>query len=365
MWRPLLESTATPHTIRNLWKFVSSDKSVIVNDKAMFLFRSSELIHEGYTVHECFKLLLPHHCKNSLLQIRIVEEVFREGGSVSEVLKVLGFPDRILLSVKFSENDGRLSEALRGASIRLEAAELRKQKFIQAATYPVVLMVAMTLLLIAFKMYFLPNFETLAASRSATTSGIEKYLPRLVARTPDILLVFIGVVTCTLIIWKLHSRKLSAKEKIKKVTNIPFIGTVYKDSLTRLFASETGNLLTAGNSIQETMVILSSQTIDPIVAQVADTIHHHVAHGEPFHMSIELTDGLTHELSFFAKHGADSGHLPKELLLYSEQLGNKIDRKVTRVVSMLQPVLFVILAICIIAAYLALLLPVYGMIKNM
>lgn len=341
------------------------DKSIVINDKAMFLLRASELLHEGYTIHECFTLLLPHHCSDSLALLRKVEKNFREGESVSEVLKVLGFPDRILLSVELSENDGRLAEALRGASIRLESAQIRKQKFIQAATYPIVLIFAMALLLIAFKVYFLPNFETLATSRNATTTGIEKYLPHIVAKTPDIMLALIGIGFCTIVGGRLYLRKLSSADKIKKLSSIPVFGKTYRDILTRLFSSETGNLLTAGNSIQESMVILYTQTIDPVLAQLASSVHQQVAKGEPFHKSIELTNGLTRDLSFFAKHGADSGHLPKELLLYSEQLGNQIDRKVNRVVSMLQPVLFVILAVSIIAAYLALLLPVYGMIKNM
>lgn len=359
------ENTVTPIIHPKRWYSRKRNSLYVVKDKSLFLLRASELLQEGYTIHECFSLLLPHHSLNSLSLIQEVDDIFREGANVSEVLRVLGFPDRILLSVELSETDGRLAEALNGASLRLEAAQQRKQKFIQAATYPVVLMLAMALLLIAFKIYFLPNFETLATSRSVTTQGIEKYLPRVVAKAPDMLLVGIGAGGALLVFTRIYLKRLSPAAKIKRVVALPFVGEMYSSVLTRLFASETGNLLAAGNSIQEAMTILTKQKTDPILARVAQSIHEEAGKGEPFHIAINLTDGLTRDLSFFAKHGSDSGHLAKELLLYSEQLGSTIDRKVNRMMAMLQPVLFVALAVCIIAAYLALLLPVYGMIKNM
>ncbi|WP_432355253.1 competence type IV pilus assembly protein ComGB [Sporosarcina sp. A2] len=358
-------STVVPEILHKKWDSFRKGKSVIVKDKAMFLARASELLNEGYTIHDCFTLLLPHHCSNSFRLIIKVEDNFRKGATVSEVLKTLGFPDQILLSIELSENDGRLAEALNGASKRLEIARVRKQKFVQAATYPLVLMVAMALLLIAFKIYFLPNFETLATSRSATTQGVEKYLPRIVAKAPDFLLIGMAIGGFSYVLGRIYLRRLTPTTKIQRISSIPLVGELYVSVLTRLFASETGNLLAAGNSIQEAMSVLINQKTDLILATIALSIHEHAAKGEAFHSAIDLTDGLTRDLSFFAKHGSDSGHLAKELLLYSEQLGNTIERKANRTMAMLQPTLFVILAVCIIAAYLALLLPVYGMIKNM
>ena len=78
-----------------------------------------------------------------------------------------------------------------------------------------------------------------------------------------------------------------------------------------------------------------------------------------------MTDGLTKQFSSFAKHGADSGYLPKELIIYSEHLDETIDRHLSTGLAVLQPALFSLIAICILAAYIALLLPVYGMIDKM
>ena len=49
--------------------------------------------------------------------------------------------------------------------------------------------------------------------------------------------------------------------------------------------------------------------------------------GETFHVATKLTVGLTNQLAAFAKHGEDSGHLSKELLIYSGHLGEAVDRE--------------------------------------
>ena len=55
----------------------------------------------------------------------------------------------------------------------------------------------------------------------------------------------------------------------------------------------------------------------------------------------------------------------KNYMIYSEHLSETIDEKLAKALAMLQPALFSIIAICILAAYLALLLPVYGMMDKL
>ena len=134
---------------------------------------------------------------------------------------------------------------------------------------------------------------------------------------------------------------------------------------TRDFASEIGGLLQSGFSMQDALDVLIDQNLDAVLSEIAKNVKQQVVFGESFHTATQMTEGLTNQLAMFAKHGADSGHLPKELLIYSEHLDETIDDRLTKALAMLQPVLFGIIAICILAAYLALLLPVYGMMDKL
>lgn len=117
--------------------------------------------------------------------------------------------------------------------------------------------------------------------------------------------------------------------------------------------------------MQDALEVLERQEVNPILSEVAMTIKGHVIYGENFDSAIRMTVGLRKELSAYAKHGSDTGHLAKELLLFSENLHNMIEGEMEKWLSLLQPLLFTILAICILAAYLALLLPVYSMFDNL
>ena len=52
-------------------------------------------------------------------------------------------------------------------------------------------------------------------------------------------------------------------------------------------------------------------------------------------------------------------------MIYSEHLDEKVDRHLAKGLAVLQPALFSLIAVCILAAYIALLLPVYGMIDKL
>ena len=116
--------------------------------------------------------------------------------------------------------------------------------------------------------------------------------------------------------------------------------------------------------MQDALSVLVEQTLDPVLSEMSRNVKEHVIYGEPFHMAVGLTDGLTKELGTFAEHGSYSGHLSKELIIYSEYLDDAIDQQMTKWLAVLQPFLFSLIAVCILAAYIALLLPVYGMLDN-
>ena len=85
--------------------------------------------------------------------------------------------------------------------------------------------------------------------------------------------------------------------------------------------------------------------------------------GTPLPTIIALSDDLAPQLLMFIEHGEKSGFLSKELLIYSELLEERTTKWLERLISAMQPLLFVIIALCIVAAYVSLLVPIYNMMK--
>lgn len=340
-----------------------SKKNRLLNGPA-FLERLSILLHEGYTFHDGLLLLLPHHCKEYQEVEDELTADLMQGFGATYILANLGFTASSLLPVAIAEVDGRLAPALEGMAKRLRNKEENQKKLKNILIYPVVLLFFITTLLIAFRRFFLPNMESLALTRQTNTTGIVSLLPALVTKIPDILFVTFGFSLLVIGISMFLYRKATPQKKIKIGIKIPIFNKFFMMIKTRDFSSELGSLLHSGLSMQDALDVLGNQQQNAVIGEIAKHIRERVVFGDDFHIAVQMTEGLTKLFAGYAKHGEDSGYLPKELMIYSEQLSEVINEKLTKGLGLLQPALFILIAICILGAYLALLLPVYGMIDK-
>lgn len=331
---------------------------------ADFLHRLAVLLEEGYTFHEGLILILPYHTKAYEERLEQVEQELKNGYGVSHILKSLGFSKSIMLPIAIAEVDGNLLRALNEVANRVNQKAEKQKQIKKILAYPAVLFSFLLLLLVAFRQFFLPNFEALSVMRSNEQSGIVQLLPKIVSFIPDLLFILAIMAVFGYIFLHSWLKRITAAERLKKVLKVPVIGSFFCEMKTKDFASELGSLLQSGLSLQSALGVLNEQTEDPILAEMTSQLSAYVIYGESLHGAIRLTDGLSDRLADFAKHGADTGYLPKELMIYSEHTGEQLEEKVNQWIAILQPALFGILAICILLSYLSILLPVYKMIDS-
>lgn len=296
--------------------------------------------------------------------IKEVDGAFKRGLGASAILEKLGFSQTILLSIMIAEKNGHLVDVLSSLSTQLEQIESAKKKLKNILAYPIVLFFFIGGLLIGFRHFFLPNMQALSVTRQADPSFISTWLPNIVSMLPDLI---IGIVICsiafvfgTVFFYERHS----PERKLKFISRLPIIRKWVFQWKSQRFARELGSLLESGISIQDALEILVSQHVDVLLSEIAKQVRTYLIYGEPFHEAVALTEGLTKEFSSFAKHGEASGYLAKELLIYSAHLETSLHEKMTKNLALLQPALFSLIALCILAAYLALLLPIYQMLDT-
>lgn len=334
-------------------------------NRPVFLERLSVLLTEGYTFHDAVTLLIPHHLKDYNPVLETMNRDFKEGFGVTHILASFGFSSGTLLPIAIAEVDGRVAQALSGMAERMGKAEEKRKKLKSLLIYPVVLFILIAALLMTFRRFFLPNMEALAISRKGEGDGFVSSLPSLVTRIPDFIISMVLVSALLTVICILIYKKIAPATKIRVLMSIPVAGAFFSLVKTRDFSSEIGGLLQSGLSLQNALDVLIDQNLDVVLSEITKNVKEQVVFGESLHNAISRTEGLMNQLAAFAKHGEDSGYLSKELQIYSEHLSEAIDEKLAKALALLQPALFSIIAICILAAYLALLLPVYGMMDKL
>lgn len=343
--------------------FDRKNEMIPVNMQSSFLKRLSDLLKEGYTFHEAVSMLLPFHVKNAEKVFHNITEVQKHGLSVTEVFKLLGFPRRLILPISLATIHGQLQETVRVIGVNTEVYERAKKRLNNLLMYPLFLFGVIFLLFTIFRLYFLPNMKSLLRTRDSLQAEGSIAWTTVLLQMPNIFLVICFVLLILISISLFIINKKSVKTQIDIFRKIPIVNSWYKLLLTRVFSREMGGLLESGMPLQQSFDALISQDEHKALQFIALEMKSKIVHGESFSKAVILLDYFTKDFHHFIVHGENSGYLGRELTLYSEFLSDRIETKLSRYLSIIQPTLFLLLAIFIIGAYLAILLPIYNMIN--
>lgn len=326
-----------------------------------FLYRAAGLMDEGYTFHDSVRMLLPHHLENPESAEQVLERNLRAGEGPDKILKNIGFSPALLLPVGIAVSHGNLSEAIRAVSDRLRRRGRTAEKLRKATLYPAVLFGFISLLFILFRTLFLPNMEKMLAGRGG--EGEAMALSAFLLRIPDYLLGAVAVLAAASVIAYFVWSGKSAEVKLRAIHSVPVLSRWVRMGHTSVFAREMGSLLGGGIALQQAIGILAGQDEHSMLAFMTRTVGNRILMGDPFHEAVRHAGGFMPDFPSFIRHGEEGGHLPREMLVYSELIDEKIGEESEKLIAVIQPVLFGILAVCIMGAYLALMLPVYSMVE--
>lgn len=332
-----------------------------LKDMPTFLQRVSVLVKEGYSFPESINMLLPHHIENASIVHQQLQERFRNGEGVIGIMTTLGIPNHHLVSISIAEHNGHLHEALSGIAKQMDFSQKMHQRLKKIMLYPVALLSFLVMLFVVFRTYFFPNIERMIASRGGSADE-SVWLSGVLLKLPDFSVL--ALVICGMGI--LGFRRLLTNQHIAKQLHIqlmiPIWRSYFRLHLTRIFAKHLGNLLMSGFSLQASLQVLQQQTYQPMLQHLALQLKEQVILGESLSRSVNVLRCFQKDFVTFVEHGEQSGYLGKELMLYSDLLDERFEEKIQQILAIIQPAFFAIIAICVIIAYLSLLLPIYSMI---
>lgn len=330
----------------------------------MFIKRIGELLNEGYTFSEAVHLVLPFHTDEYQAISEKIRQLIKKGRGVYDIFKLLGFSNQLLLSLYVAEKSGSLANCLTYNASYMKKMTEAKKKAQQLLTYPIILFLILSGMMFGFRRFFLPNLMDMQTNPTDNISLSAKLLPHVAVRLPDLFIGGFVLIICSALLIVTIYHSISAKKKVLFMQRIPLISRLFFLWKTQQLTLELGSLLNSGLTIQEALAILKKQETDLLLQEIARQLQFYVQRGESLHAAVRLQSFLPKEFSIYIEHGEMSGHLGKELIIYSDNLLTTIQMKMSRLFQLIQPMMFLLIACCIIAAYLALLLPMYQMIDS-
>ncbi|AQQ53006.1 competence type IV pilus assembly protein ComGB [Planococcus lenghuensis] len=341
---------------------ISDRKPFRIRERTAFLNRLAKLMKEGYLFPAALHLLLPVHAGKPEEAAAGVHSVLSGGGTAAETLQLLGFRKDVLFAAEIAEYHGRLAESLALIAAGFDRTEKLRKKFTSVLLYPVSLLLFTFVLFSLFRTRYIPELHKLIATVGSEESA--SAVPVQLLKLPDLflgLLLLVVVSAVSLVTWQ---KKRPAEDRANTWLKIPVAGHILRMYWSHLFSRELGTLLHSGISLQEALTFLKNQEHDQMIQLIADTIHSEVMTGQPLSVAVSFHRYFPHDFQSFITHGEAAGHLGKELLLYSEVLLERLERQLAQAMRIIQPLFFLVIALCIIGAYLAILLPMYNLVHT-
>ncbi|HEY4602629.1 MAG TPA: type II secretion system F family protein [Cerasibacillus sp.] len=325
-----------------------------------FLNRLSRALKNGYpllTALEAFKwdpdLLKP---------ISQITTSLQNGYSFDKALEKAAFHPAITSYLYFARDADLIENIQRSADLFARQVEYAS-KLRQLSRYPIILFSIFSILLFFIKQSVLPSFMELFHANPHTTKTIQisLFVVQLMFQI-GITLIIIAILVA--IIWYIAKHKLPIEKQIKLYATIPVFRHFLTIRTSYLFATHFSTLLKTGLSLKEILNMMKGQRSMPIICYYAELMIAQLEKGIYITNLLQNLPLLDPQLgNMFQKH-ADMTALETDLTFYAEFKAEEFHERMMKLVVSIQPIFFICLACFIIFIYLALMWPMFELIKT-
>ena len=269
-----------------------------------------------------------------------------QGKSFSEMMNSLGFSSAIVTQLSLAEVHGNLHLSLGKIEEYLDNLSKVKKKLIEVATYPIILLAFLLLIMLGLRNYLLPQLDS---SNIATV---------VISNLPQIFLglaLALGTVSLTGLFFYRKSRKIQVFSFLAK---IPFMGVFIQYYLTAYYAREWGNMIGQGLELSQIFQMMQEQG-NPLFREIGQDLEQSLQNGREFSKVVQNYPFFRRELGLIIEYGEVKSKLGSELEVYAEKTWESFFTRVNQTMNLVQPLVFIFVALLIVLLYAAMLLPMY------
>ncbi len=322
------------------------------------------MLKKGFTIGDAVNFLMIHIPGLNKKQIASVRKSLQNGTPLHEIMAIINVPSLICLQIYFAEQHGNVQETLIHAGTQWKKAEQSKERLVKLLHYPVFLFMMLVILLAVLNTFVLPQFRDLHASMGYKPQGLTALLLLFLQWAPPAVLLLVPASAGAGLFLYTRYKLLSPPSRADMLSKIPYIRMLFRLYFTRLFARETAQLLNSGFSVNELLHIFEKQDIYPMLRAVSQKINSQLVKGETLQEAVAGISWFDRKIAALISHGGANGRTGEELLLYAEFCDQLVEDKIKKITGIIQPAVFLIIGMTVMAVYLSVMLPMFEMIGS-
>ncbi|MEE9369759.1 MAG: type II secretion system F family protein [Pontiella sp.] len=270
--------------------------------------------------------------------------------------------------VKAGEAGGILDVVLERLATYMEKAQKIKNKVKSAMTYPIVVLLASSGIMIFLMVAIIPKFEQIFSdmlegrSLPPLTLFVMDLSERIKDGWPIGLGVIIGIILLGAILKRFRFGRIIL-DTLKLA--VPLFGGLSRMAALARFARTLGTLMESGVPILQALTIVKETLSNEIISEAVQDIHDSIKEGEPMAVLVEANRIFPPIFGGMVEVGEETGELPAMLLKVADMYDDEVDNTIAGLSSIIEPVLIVLLAVVVGTIVIAMFLPMVSIMGNL
>lgn len=319
----------------------------------LFIQLLADLLSNGFTIQESLMFMKKSRSISESVIDYLIDKMER-GDSFYGSLARLGFKTTIVTQIEFAQTHGDIAGTLNKIKQHMKLVDKQQQNFYKVISYPILLLLFLTVVLISIRQVLLPQLMT-NGTIQADNIGI-----KFIRQSPYYILTILLALTSMILLTRWYLSKKNFLKKAEFIAKIPLVGNLYKEYNSAFFALEWGKLFSQGLEIKMVIQLMRGTDQKSLMSELAERIEERSMSGYTFYEQLPRFSFFSPELSLIIQQGQIKGNLGKELILYSELCWQHFFKRMEKIIQWIQPIIFLIVALLVVSIYAAMLLPIYG-----
>jgi len=270
--------------------------------------------------------------------------------------------------VKAGEVGGVLEVVLNRLSQFMEKAEKIKGKVKAAMFYPIAVMFIAVVILAFLMLKIVPKFEEIFRELLGGTPlpDFTRFVLGISSTIKNHFLLVLGALFGITIAIKMYGRTNNGRLVLDRIKlYLPLFGDLLRKSAIGRFSRTLGTLVASGVPILQSLQIVRDTSGNRVIADAVGKVHDSVKEGESIVQPIEASGVFPPMVVSMIDVGETTGALPDMLMKIADTYDEEVDNAVTAMVSLLEPIMIVFLAVVVGSIVIALFLPMITLITKM
>ncbi|MAG57263.1 MAG: type II secretion system protein GspF [Planctomycetes bacterium] len=296
--------------------------------------------------------------------MRDVREKVTQGDTLAEAMgnHPRFFNDLYCNMVKAGEASGQLDAILKRLAAYISRQNRLRSKMSAAMTYPMVMIVVGFLVVAVLMTFVVPK---LTALFKKVGEGLPAITRALIAVSNFCKDYWWAIIAMGVLAWLLvRAMKASEEGRMRYdrlVMNAPIVGDLVRKTAISRFANTMATLLQAGIPVLESLRIVQNVVQNAVLSRTIGEVHDAILEGSDIATPLQASGVFPPMVGYMIATGEQSGQLEELLETVSDAYDEEIDISISKMISVLEPVIIIVLAGVVLFVVAAIIIPLMQM----